>query len=460
MESGGKIWITQSDKWEPPNKSHWSFLKFFSWVCVLQVELMPFCKFSFTTPTLPISSNNSNLFFIYFFPFAYWAHGSSRCLQIPAQITAALCQRLWWRTARLHCERSAFWRERTRCARAWSRLTQLKWIKQTFKWPHLHSLTNLSFKPWIFNYLPVYRSACVGKCWREKTGWVRGGVGEEGDSRSEWMMVTAVQTPLPKHTVYHIIYYSDSDCLVNKQCLRSGLTYLLKSYQLYNFSWQVKHSDSKQDLKIESKLAPLLSPCDLRSCDLRWQRFDRFGIRVSGREKPLVWYNVAHLTGLGSGRVQCAAGAALTMTAPWQVYLRRGCLMFAPPWFPPSAASSLSPSHSLSQPLSPVPFSLKKQNKKRKPLSHFYHISMLYLTPLSFLKFTTLLLLHHITFSPFANKSMHLTSFYISHHFKIMTLVSHHLSSLTLFLWSHFLPIFLNEFFYSTPKWFITNCWF
>lgn len=48
---------------------------------------------------------------------------------------------------------------------------------------------------------------------------------------------------------------------------------------------------------------------------------------------------MAYLTGLGSGRVQSTAGAALTMTAPWQVYLRWSCLMCAHPLllFPPFA---------------------------------------------------------------------------------------------------------------------------
>lgn len=78
------------------------------------------------------------------------------------------------------------------------------------------------------------------------------------------------------------------------------------------------------------------------------------GTGVGQRRTPF-WSNTAYLTGLGSGRVQCTAGAALTMTAPWQVYSRRVCLMCARPQFilytvfPPfsiSHAPSL-PRHSL-----------------------------------------------------------------------------------------------------------------
>ena len=52
-----------------------------------------------------------------------------------------------------------------------------------------------------------------------------------------------------------------------------------------------------------------------------------------GQGRSPLWSNMAHLTGLGSGRVQSTAGAALTMTALWQVDLRWGCLMCARPTF-------------------------------------------------------------------------------------------------------------------------------
>lgn len=52
-----------------------------------------------------------------------------------------------------------------------------------------------------------------------------------------------------------------------------------------------------------------------------------------GQRITLFWSNMAYLTGLGSGRVQCTAGAVLTMTAPWQVYLRWVCLMYTRPLF-------------------------------------------------------------------------------------------------------------------------------
>lgn len=74
------------------------------------------------------------------------------------------------------------------------------------------------------------------------------------------------------------------------------------------------------------------------------------GSGVGQRRSPL-WSNMAYLTGLGSGRVQSTAGVALTMTALWQVYLRWSCLMYARPPFsplslPPSAVSTtLFPSH-------------------------------------------------------------------------------------------------------------------
>lgn len=48
--------------------------------------------------------------------------------------------------------------------------------------------------------------------------------------------------------------------------------------------------------------------------------------------------------GLGSGRVQSTAGAALTMTALWQVYLRWSCLMCAHPLL---LAPPFSPIHHL-----------------------------------------------------------------------------------------------------------------
>lgn len=53
----------------------------------------------------------------------------------------------------------------------------------------------------------------------------------------------------------------------------------------------------------------------------------------AGQRKTPFWSNMAYLTGLGSGRVQSTAGAALTMTALWQVYLRWSCLMYAHPLF-------------------------------------------------------------------------------------------------------------------------------
>ena len=70
------------------------------------------------------------------------------------------------------------------CARCvYVSLTQIKWIKQTFKWPHLHSITNPSFKPWIFDYPPIYRSACVENVGeRERSGDRGSGRGRQ----SEW----------------------------------------------------------------------------------------------------------------------------------------------------------------------------------------------------------------------------------------------------------------------------------
>lgn len=52
------------------------------------------------------------------------------------------------------------------------------------------------------------------------------------------------------------------------------------------------------------------------------------GSGVGQRRTPF-WSNMAYLTGLGWGRVQSTAWAALTMTALWQVYLRWSCLMYA-----------------------------------------------------------------------------------------------------------------------------------
>lgn len=64
---------------------------------------------------------------------------------------------------------------------------------------------------------------------------------------------------------------------------------------------------------------------------------------------------MACLTGLGSGRVQSTAGAALTMTALWQVYLRWSCLMYAHPLLL-SPVLSHPPSLSFIMPSFPVSF--------------------------------------------------------------------------------------------------------
>lgn len=144
------------------------------------------------------------------------------------------------------------------------------------------------------------------------------------------------------------------------------------------------------------------------------------GSGVGQRRSPL-WSNMAYLTGLGSGRVQSTAGAALTMTALWQVYLRWSCLMYARPLFFLPLFSPLSP---------PCPPSPPLYSCHHFPRSVCFHLPITLPSRSCALCSLSLLLassfsaspraylcqwlpLQSITSCPFARMSLHLTSLHL-----------------------------------------------
>lgn len=182
----------------------------------------------------------------------------------------------------------------TRCV--YVSLTQIKWTKQTFKWPHLHRNTSPSFKPWIFDYLPIYPLRLCGKCWRWKVGG--------GERKTEWVMVKVTDRKsslfkptllrqkerlLPNSLLYHEI--TGSNCSASSKCLMSDYmspaNLLPEGLQCFDRSGNHVNTMKKHPER-ESTLAQSLNPRDLRPCDLGWKSFDRSGIRCRAEKNSLL----------------------------------------------------------------------------------------------------------------------------------------------------------------------------